>query len=186
MTPPAITAFGASQFGYGQGGFTFQSGNDPGTTITLFGLNPDGTGLPSTGGSAGPLVNYENFLFWQDRANSTIVYSQSGYIENSVNTPPPSLCTSEVPGTLGSLDNPCLNTLQNANSPQMNLLASPNVNMHGYIYQPRGAWLNLLGGGNLSGPLRIITGALNLQGGPTVILTGNSTPITITETALIE
>jgi hypothetical protein len=66
----------------------------------------------------------------------------------------------------------------------MNLQAT-NTNMRGAIYQPRGAWLNIQGGGNIAN-LQIITGALNVQGGGSVVLGDIATPITILATVLIE
>jgi hypothetical protein len=68
----------------------------------------------------------------------------------------------------------------------MYLQATPHTNMSGAIYQPRGAWLHMQGGGNISGKLQIITGALNNGGGGTVVLQGISNPITVLATALIE
>jgi hypothetical protein len=58
--------------------------------------------------------------------------------------------------------------------------------MQGAIYQPRGAWLNIQGGGNIAGQLQIITGALNVEGGGSVVLGDIATPITILATVLIE
>ncbi len=173
MAPAAIQAFGADKFQYQEGGF--KTGNNQNSSVTLSGLNPDGTGVPGT------LTNYKNFLFWQDRANSYVVYNNDGSIAISGTG-----CTNEIPTAAGSINNPCVNTLSNPNSPQMDLMATPHTHLSGYLYQPRGAWLYLQGAGSIGGPLRIITGALTLGGGPTVTLTGNSAPITITETALIE
>ncbi|HYL37640.1 MAG TPA: hypothetical protein VEV17_17125, partial [Bryobacteraceae bacterium] len=178
MLTAAIPNFAQLSFQYGQGGFTFKGGNNSNTSMTLYGLNPDPTTLPPS------VANYHDFLFWQDRANSTVLYSPTD--GSIVSSPCPGSTTNEVPGLPANINNPCKNSLNNPDSPQMNLFATPNTNLNGYLYQPRGAWLNLQGGGKIGGPLRIITGALQLGGGPTVILTGTSAPITVTETALIE
>ena len=84
------------------------------------------------------------------------------------------------------MDNPCSNTLSNNSSPELDVQASPNIHLYGYLYQPRGAWTTLQGGGGYSGALKIITGALNVQGNANVNMGGVATPLTKLVVALIE
>src|SRR5205823_1879443 len=85
-----------------------------------------------------------------------------------------------------TLDNPCTNTLTNNSSPELNIQASPNIHLYGVIYQPRGAWTTLVGGGGYAGPLQLISGALSVQGNANVDLLGLSSPLTNTVASLIE
>lgn len=73
-----------------------------------------------------------------------------------------------------------------AGSPELDLQASPNVHLYGVIYQPRGAWTTLTGGGGYTGALQLISGALNVQGNAHIELTAPLNPLTITKVALIE
>jgi hypothetical protein len=68
----------------------------------------------------------------------------------------------------------------------MSLQATPKTTLTGAVYQPRGAWLNMQGGGKINGKLQIITGALHNGGSGTIILQGLSNPITVLASALIE
>jgi hypothetical protein len=77
-------------------------------------------------------------------------------------------------------------TSSNSNAPQLTIPASPTVHLYGVVYQPKGAWTLINGGGNYSGPLQLITGALELQGGANINLTAPSTPLKVTKVALIE
>jgi hypothetical protein len=180
MLPAGVSA--STYASYGQGGFFYKGGNNPNTSVTLSGLDPNsGSAVP------GQLSNWEPFLWWQDRANSHVAYTPNDGIQ--ITSTPQLPCSPELgSGTTPSLNNPCTNPNVSATStsPQMNLAATPNTHMNGYIYQPRGGWMTLQGSGNITGPLRLITGALQTGGGDKVLLTGLSSPITVTETALIE
>lgn len=77
-------------------------------------------------------------------------------------------------------------TSSNSSAPQLTIPASPTVHLYGVVYQPKGAWTLINGGGNYSGPLQLITGALELQGGANIDLTAPSTPLKVTKVALIE
>jgi hypothetical protein len=175
LVPNAITSYGVTRFSYGQAGFSFKSGNNNNSAVTLHGLNSASTNLPST------LQDYAPYLLWEDRGNSHVAYDADGNIVTSGLT-----CVTETSGA-GSMDNPCTNPRVSASSqtPQMNLWATPNTNLYGAVYQPRGAWINFQGGGNI-GPLQIVTGAIKLGGTPTVPLAGISNPIKVFTTALIE
>jgi hypothetical protein len=175
VVPVAVSAFGASNFSYGQAGFSFKSGNNNNSGVTLHGLN-DGSGtLPPT------LESYAPYLLWQDRGDTHIAYDPNGNIVTSGFG-----CVTEAAGT-ASIDNPCVNSRVPGGSsqPQMNLWATPTTKLFGAVYQPRGAWVNFQGGGNI-GPLQIVTGAFTLGGTPTVPLTGVNNPIRVPTAALIE
>jgi hypothetical protein len=144
------------------------SGNNA-TTINLHALNPNHSLIKNTA--------YETFgpsLVWQDQGNSTVKYDSTGHVDYKS-------C-----GSGYSLDNPCTNTLSKNSSPELGIQASPNIHLYGYIYQPRGAWTTLVGGGGYNGPLKLITGALNVQGNAHIDMLGLSSPITQTVVSLIE
>jgi hypothetical protein len=84
------------------------------------------------------------------------------------------------------LDNPCTRSLSNNSSPELDIQASPNINLYGIIYQPRGAWTTLIGGGGYASPLQLITGAVNVQGNANIDLLSLSRSLTRTVAALIE
>jgi hypothetical protein len=178
----ALNNYSLSNFEYAPS-FSFKGGNNASTSVALSGLNPGGTGVPSTG--TAPLTNYEPFVFWQDRSNSQVVYDSQGNVEYNSGPGHGSYNNCSASSTI---NNPCTQSLSSAlpNSPEMDFLATPNTHLNGYIYQPRGGWMVLQGHGTVAGPLRVITGALTIGGSPNVTLTGTSSPITITETALIE
>jgi len=114
---------------------------------------------------------------WQDQHNSFVRYTQGGQIDTGCSPPN------------NTIDTPCTQTpnVPNvASTPQLSIWASPFAHYQGAIYQPRGAWTALGGSGSYSGPLMIITGALNLSGGPNVTLTGLSNPITVYTKNLVE
>jgi Flp pilus assembly protein TadG len=97
-------------------------------------------------------------VMWQDRANST--------------------CGSYT------LDTAC--TTPRGNRPELAFQATPHTHYGGVIYQPRGAWTSLQGGGNYTGALQIITGAMKLGGNGNLVLTSPSTPVTTLVAALVE
>jgi hypothetical protein len=169
-----VSALSGITFQFGGAGFT--GGNDVSKNIfSLTGLNPTAT-LPSE------LQNYAPFLLWQDRANSTIAYTVGNGIPDSATNCPPG--TTPQTGNGGGLG--CMQTPPFPTAPEMSLQATPSTTLAGAVYQPRGAWITMQGGGSISGALQIVTGALNDGGSGTVILTGVSNPITVLATALIE
>jgi hypothetical protein len=124
-----------------QFGSTYFKGGNGNTGSDLFGItNNAGTGtsdLPDN------LNGYGGILFWQDRGNSTVTYDANGKVTSQTNPScPAASCT----------------------SPELLLDHGHNnlQNLHGLLYQPRGAWTRLAsGGGNLStSPLQLLTGAV--------------------------
>lgn len=175
IVPAAVSALGPGALSYGQAGFSFKSGNNNNSGVTLHGLNDASSMLPPA------LGGYTPYLLWQDRGNSHVAYDAQGNIITTGLG-----CVTEAPG-VASIDNPCVNSRVPANSgsPQMNLWATPTTNLFGAVYQPRGAWVNFQGGGSI-GPLQIVTGAFMLGGTPTVPLMGVNNPIRVPTSALIE
>ena len=163
---PAIVAANASSFQMGT--VNLESGNN-GTTVNLHGLNP---AHPLIRGSS--LASFAPAVLWQDQANSTVKYDSNGYVDYKS-------C-----GGAHSLDDPCTNTLADNKSPELDIQASPDIHLYGFVYQPRGAWATLQGGGGYAGPMQLITGALNVQGNANIDLLGLATPMTQTVVALIE
>ena len=140
------------------------SGNN-GTNITLHGLNPASSLVKSSN-----LRKFAKTLAWQDQSNSRVKYTAQGNIDTSC----------------GSLDSPCTNTLTNPTSPQINLQASPSINLYGIIYQPRGAWTVVWAGSGYNGPLQLISGALEVQANAALNLSQPTNPITYVSASLIE
>jgi len=128
-----------------------QMGNNASSLINLHGLNPDSLALPPE------LRKFAPTVFWQDQQNSTIKYTADGNIDT----------TSCGPGY--TLSNPCPNTDPDI-EPDMFMQAHPNLHLYGVVYQPRGANLTIQGNGNLTSPMMLISGSVNLQGGPNVTL----------------
>jgi len=165
QVPSAVSANGSL---FQMGTVNLQSGNNS-TTINLHGLNPNHALIRNT-----PLETFAPTLFWQDQNNTSVKYDSNGRVDFSS-------C-----GSGYTLNNPCTNSLANNASPELDIQASPNIHLYGVLYQPRGAWTTLVGGGGYSGPLQLITGAVNVQGNANISLLGLSSPITATVAALIE
>jgi len=156
------------QFLWGSAGFTM--GNNDASSINLHGVNDQNPLIQGT-----PLAAFSPVIAWQDQGNSSVQYTSNGYIKYT---------DCGGPGG-GGLDSPCLNLPQNSMSRAMNLQATPNTHLFGAVYQPRGAWVNLQGGGGYAGPLQLISGAINLQGGPNVTLLSPPNPLTTKVVALV-
>jgi hypothetical protein len=161
QVPSAVSAI-SSQLSAGQVNLT--SGNN-GTSITLHGLNSDSTLVQGAN-----LDKFGNVLTWQDQANSTVKYTSQGNVDSSC----------------GSMTSPCTTTLTNRTSPQLNLQASPNINLNGVIYQPRGAWTTITSGSGYTGPLQLITGAVQVKANAILNLQPPPKPITGVAPGLIE
>jgi hypothetical protein len=86
------------------------------------------------------------------------------------------------------LDTPCPQSpgLADIRSPELALQASPALNLYGTVYQPRGAWTTMIGGGGYSGPIQLITGALQVKANSNVNMVVPEDTITITIASLIE
>ena len=91
---------------------------------------------------------FDGVVLWQDQANSTIAYTANGNVNVSC----------------GNIDNPCLENGHVAGMEALTLQANSGTGLQGVVYQPRGAFLQT-GGGNIQGPIQIITGAVSMNGG---------------------
>jgi hypothetical protein len=157
-------------------GFTYIQGGS--AEITLNGIDPR-----NSNAVANHLDNYGQLLFWQDRRNSLIHYhSEDGYPDTSPTTDGHVWTLPETPGangdylasvdvqnTAAQLD---LNGVDPAkSSPTMVLQGAPAMTINGLIYQPRGALMDVQGGGSTSavtGQLQIISGGYYLAGNATI------------------
>ncbi len=140
--------------------------------IRLHGLQP----LLGTGDSLPPeLEPYRRFTIWQDRRNSTFDYNYDG-------TYP---CQTNGSGIAGSCeyDNP--EGSGNPADTELVVQASPQISLYGVIYQPRGSFVTMAGGGGYAGPIQIVTGAFNLQGTAEVDLGLLDNPIITRLVALV-
>lgn len=144
----------------------FKAGNNSSSQMHLYGLNPTSSYLPAELQTFGPVV------IWQDQQNSYVEYTSTGQIDISC-----------VGATLNS---PCTNTPDSTNAPQLQLHANNRSRFGGVVYQPRGAWTAIQAAPGYSGPLRIISGGMDVQGSGTLTLTSPSVPVTQLTTALVE
>jgi hypothetical protein len=154
----------------GFGPAEFKSGNNDRSGTYLYGMNPLSADLPQELKDFGQPV-----LIWQDRLNSNVqINPDTGY---EVGCAPPNNITS-------CLDAAPMNA--NSESRQLYLGAGQFSQYGGVIYQPRGAWTHIQAGPGYTGPLRIITGAMALQGSGDLTLVGPEIPIVRRTVALIE
>lgn len=150
----------ASQLQHGNAGF--QSGANANVEITLHGLNRDSASLPAD------LQKFANILMWQDQANSVVRYTENGYYTD---------CGGYI----------CPNdTLASNKSPELYLQGSPTSRMYGTIYQPRGAWTTVQGGGTYKVPIQLIAGALKVQGNAAFSMEKTPIPVMMRMVALVE
>ncbi len=163
---PALVSARSGIFTYGS--VNIQGGNNTGSKINLHGLNQSDPSLPAE------LYPFAPVVMWQDQGNSHVKYTIDGDVD-----------TSCVGSTINS---PCTNSRVSAlaTSPQLTLQGSPFTQFFGAIYQPRGAWTIIQGSGSTTGPLQIVTGALNVQGSGTVLLQGLANPLTSLSAVLVE
>jgi hypothetical protein len=160
---PAAVMPVRDQLGFGKA--NLHGGNNSQTLVNLHGLNPDHPDVPEE------LKPYAPIVVWQDRRNSSVAYTADGNID-----------TDCAPGR--TLDNPCQTGV--TETPEMHLQATPKTHLSGAIYQPRGAWLTLQGGGTITAPLQVVTGAVDVQGGPDLMLLGVPVPLKRKVAALVE
>ncbi|HLJ18297.1 MAG TPA: hypothetical protein VKV15_27650, partial [Bryobacteraceae bacterium] len=174
-TPQAITDYNTANPGAFQfGSVGFKAGNN--TTINIHGLDQSNSNLPSNLDTFAPVV------FWQDQANSSVAYDSQGNVLFN-----PNGIVQGCPTTDSTLDSPCPGGVgTSSTSPGMTLDAHANIDLYGAIYQPRGGWITMQGNGGITGPIQLITGAINDQGGTALTLTGLSNPVTTVSAALIE
>lgn len=156
-----------------QGVAGFKAGGDR-ATFDLDGLRETGAGFPST------LKGYNEFLFWQDRRNSKIMYNDDGSYACSA----PYTSCDKSPGqqlTDGMVDG----------SGEMSIWAGASTRLKGTIYQPRGGWTVIGGSGSIGStldrvPLQIITGAMQLGGGANVNLKPVTEGVPVSIVGLVE
>jgi hypothetical protein len=150
-----------------QGSIDLKTGNS--ASVTLYGVDKNG---------APALSDYNGFLFWQDRRNSIVNYD---------------LLTGKYLDGTAALSSDAEMDARNVRhdvphpSPVLNYGASVPQSLNGFIYQPRGAYINYgPGATNINSALRIITGAIWTQGGGQVVLLPTAVPITTYKPALIQ
>ncbi len=165
-----------------QGQVNIQAGATSNTYVNLHAFNPDGAGAPAA------LKDYKKILFWQDRRNSFVDYGPDGRTAGQ-----------QVSGHIacGDFSDSCGKSLAKFdrdgmmqssqwNSPKMTIQASQDVHLYGVIYQPRGAWLTMIGGSGYSGPLQLITGAVDIRGGASLTMQELQSTFTYRIAALVE
>jgi hypothetical protein len=163
--PPALAGI---DFQYGN--VEVQSGNNAESGLMLHGLNATAGALPQD------LKTFAPTVLWQDQGNSTIKYLADGNVDTSC----------------GSLDSPCANNdntvTTNGQHPSTSIIlqATPGLKLYGVLYQPRGGSLDLQGSGAVSTPMVIITGTMNMGGGPTVLQPLTSAGLIRKMVALVE
>ncbi len=157
---PAMVAPIADQLKQGNAGF--QSGNNAEVSMTLHGLNRDSANLPAE------LRKFGEILMWQDQANSVVKYTENGYYSDCGGY----ICPN--------------NALASNKSPELFLQGSPNSRMFGTIYQPRGAWTAVQGGGTYAVPVQLIAGALKVQGNAAFSMVKTPIPVRTRTVALVE
>ncbi len=120
------------------------------TSAVLYGLNANNipASANTTNSQGAALSDFGPVLIWQDQRFSKVSYTSNGNIDTS--------CGSSSCPSSPSVD-PKLVVGMSSNS-----FAS---NLHGIIYQPRGAWMQALPNTLLQGPLQLISGALDLGSG---------------------
>jgi hypothetical protein len=142
------------------------AGNNASSSITLQGLNRLDQSLPTA------MHPYSPVLFWQDQRNSNYRYDDQGryFCAANINA----ACPQDLSDGRG---NP---------NPEFWMQATQFLSIWGAIYQPRGAWMTLVGGNLQTGPIQVVTGAVWLQGGSDLALTGLETPIVNFVASLVE
>jgi Flp pilus assembly protein TadG len=146
---------------------------------TTFFKSGDGTvdpsGVNTANGAPSNLQPFNGVVFWQDQANSTVLYNPDG----TVNT---TSC-----GAGHDINNPCTTSYQT--NPNINFHAQGDASMSGIFYQPRGAGITSIGHGNsgdISGNLQVITGYFASNGGGGMNLTDPPIPLKRLIVALVE
>lgn len=148
-----------------------KGGEKPGVEINLHGLNADAANVPAE------LAPYKSIVMWQDRDNSVYKYDDA---TNDYQPEPATGCDSLA-------GNPACETgINDAASTELQIGASPDLHLWGVVYQPRGAFTTMIGGGGYDGPLQLVTGALHIQGNAQLDLGILSDPLKIKTIALIE
>ena len=79
----------------------------------------------------------------------------------------------------------CPNTPPSANSPQLSLWAGSNNTYGGAVYQPRGSWSVIHASSAGTGTIMLVTGAVDLQGGPNLKVGSPADPLTTLTATLV-
>jgi hypothetical protein len=159
--PPLVGQL-PTELRHGSSGFA--AGSTDSAMVNLHGLNGSSPQLPEAYRKFAPTV------VWQDQSNSVVKYDSLGHIDTSC-------------GNAGGCPNP---NLRNPKSARLYLRASPNTHLYGIVYQPRGAWTDMSGGGSYSAPVQLIAGAVSLQGNSQLNLLNVDNPLRRRVVALVE
>jgi hypothetical protein len=170
----SVRPAGMPQLGFG--GWGAKSGNNAQSNIQLFGLNPADANVPTA------LTHYGPVTIWQDMRNSTVKYNLTDPLHSTYYGDVDWLSC----GSGHTRDNPCSTGLPADNREKVEFWAGAAGRFGGIVYQPRGAYTVIHATPTDSGPLRIVTGAMDLQGSGRLTLTGPLTPYTRTVAALVE
>ncbi len=165
------------------GSASIQLGRNPdGSFFNVHGLNPDGTDgnsdnvppeLDDSNPASGASGGHRKFAFWQDRDNSIVGYDPLD--PGAYDCPgDPSFVTCTGGGT------------GDPSTTELEIHASPDLHIYGVVYQPRGAYAHMTGGGDYSGPLQIVTGAMQITGDAVIDLGILPEPITTRIVALVQ
>lgn len=135
---------------------------DGSESVTLFGLNSNAINPPPstpTNSQQFSLNDFGPVVIWQDQRFSDVQYTSTGNIACAGDTQ----CTNSTPV-----------------DPVMTVSLTSSSSLNGILYQPRGAWLNVLDNGSagarpsLQGNLQLISGAVNLKANAYVKLLGGN------------
>ncbi len=162
---------------------SIKAGNNASSSVSLHGLNEVlASAMPTETNAAGkqlkdfalaPVAGQgAGVLIWQDQRNSYVSYNDHGEVVYDA-------CT---------INNPCMNSTPAYpdQSPELEIWSSPYADLHGIIYQPRGAWTVVQANGDYTGAMRIVTGHIKFGGSGTLTLTGVGSPLYGYVTALVE
>jgi Flp pilus assembly protein TadG len=158
----SVTANIAGLPALGFGIASFKSGNNAGSGVYMYGLNPSSSSVPAY------LQPFAPVVMWQDQANSNVKYTSSGNVDTSC----------------GGIDTPCTNPT--SPNRELQLWATPHTQWGGVIYQPRGAWTVMQASGQYQGALQIVTGSLASTGSGNLTLTSPTNPLERPIAALVE
>jgi type II secretory pathway pseudopilin PulG len=165
---PTVLKQQLDALGLGYGRVEVQTGNTEGSELSLHGLTRDPVDKVSLPGN---LQHFSPVVFYVDQGNSIIDYD-NGVLQKL--------------GDPGCTAEPCLSDTAELDDPMMILFASPNFDVFGTVYLPRGASLQFQGSGNIDAPVQFIAGTYGLRGGAQI----NPRPLTpgfaLMKTVLVE
>lgn len=138
--------------GLGYGRVETLMGTNSDSQLSLHGLNAN---MKAELAQFGNLQHFTPVVFYVDQGNSRIDYD-----DGVLQYPGDPGCGNPIADT-----RTCLSDTSPVADPMMKLQASPNMDMFGTVYLPRGASLWLQGGGNYDAPVQFIAGTYQLRGG---------------------